>query len=55
MRRRDNVQEVIKNEYREERKKQHHVLPGPAYIVSSWYSTVEMFTAESQDLRARFC
>jgi hypothetical protein len=33
LRRRDNVQEVIKNEHAEERKKQHHVLPERAHLV----------------------
>jgi hypothetical protein len=37
IRRRGNVQEVIKNEHREERKEQCHVVPDPAYVVSSWY------------------
>jgi hypothetical protein len=48
IRRTDNVQEVIKNEHTEERKRQHQVLPARAHFVFSCHCSAETFTAESR-------
>jgi hypothetical protein len=53
VRRRDSVQEVIKNEHREERKRQNHVLPDHVHLVFSWHCNAELFAAESLLLWAR--